>query len=101
MNKQVLIERIVKLQRTMARKNEKIEFMDDHISQLIDEIQKKNRFVIHVSWAMRKCVLCLMSYANNKGADQPAHLRSPISAFLVRYLDSIIYLDSIAKISRL
>ena len=43
MSKQVLIERIVKLQRTMARKNEKIEFMDDHVSQLVDEIQKKNR----------------------------------------------------------
>ena len=29
---------------------------------------------------------CLMSYANNKGADQPAHLRSLISAFVVRCL---------------
>ena len=42
-DKQTLIERIVKLQRAMARKNEKLEFMDDHISQLIDEIQKKNK----------------------------------------------------------
>ena len=40
----------------------------------------------------------LMSYANNKGADQP---RSLISAFVVRCLDSIISLDSIAEISRL
>ena len=39
--------------------------------------------------------LCLMSYANNKGADQPAHQRSLISAFVVRCLDSII-----AEISR-
>ena len=43
--------------------------------------------------------MCLMSYANNKGADQPAHPRSLISAFVVRCLDSIIYLDSIAEIS--
>ena len=43
--------------------------------------------------------MCLMSYANNKGADQPAHPRSLISAFVVRYLDSIIYLDSTAKLS--
>ena len=43
----------------------------------------------------------LMSYANNKGADQPAHTRSLISAFVVRCLDSIISLDSIAEISRL
>ena len=45
-NPQVLIERIVKLQRGHARKNEKIEFMEDHISQLIDEIKKKNKYVL-------------------------------------------------------
>ena len=45
--------------------------------------------------------LMMMSYANNKGADQPAHPRSLISAFVVRSLDSIISLDSIAEISRL
>ena len=47
---------------------------------------------------MKKCV---MSYVNNKGADQTAHPRSLISAFVVRCLDSIISLDSIAEISRL
>ena len=41
--------------------------------------------------------MCLMSYANNKGADQ----HSLISAFVVRCLDSIISLDSIAETSRL
>ena len=45
--------------------------------------------------------MCLMSYANNKGADQPAHPRNLISAFVVRCLDSIISLDSLAEISRL
>ena len=45
--------------------------------------------------------MCLMSNANNKGADQPAHPRGLISAFVVRCLDSIIYLDSIVEISRL
>ena len=45
--------------------------------------------------------MCLMSYANNRGADQPAHPHSLISAFFVRCLDSIISLDSIAEISRL
>ena len=52
---------------------------------------------IVVSQAMRKCVLCR---ANYKGADQPAHPRSLISAIVVRCLDSIISLDSIAEISR-
>ena len=45
--------------------------------------------------------MCLMSYANNKGADQTAHPRSLISAFVVRCLDNITSLDSIAEISRL
>ena len=39
--------------------------------------------------------------SEQKGADQPAHLRSLISAFVVRCLDSIISLVSISQISRL
>ena len=39
-----------------------------------------------------------MSYANNKGTDQPA--QSLISAFVFRCLDSIIPLLVIAEISR-
>ena len=42
-----------------------------------------------------------MSYANNKGADQPAHPRSLISAFVVRRLDSVMSLVSVTKISSL
>ena len=57
-----------------------------------------NEYPQHISRAMRKCV---MSYASNKGTDQPAHPRSLISAFIVHCLDSIISLDSIAEISRL
>ena len=43
----------------------------------------------------------LMPYANNKGADQPAHLRSLISALIVHCLDSMIPLVSISEISSL
>ena len=42
-----------------------------------------------------------MPYANNKGADQPAHPRSLISTFVVRCPDSIISLVSVSKISSL
>ena len=45
--------------------------------------------------------MCLMSYATNKGADQPVHPRSLISAFVVRCLYSIISLDSMAENSKL
>ena len=41
-----------------------------------------------------------MPYANNKGADQPVHPHSLISVFVVRSLDSIIFLVSRSEISR-
>ena len=41
--------------------------------------------------------MCHISYANNKGADQPAHPRSLISAFVVRCLDSLMSLVSVTK----
>ena len=50
-------------------------------------------------WA-RSCEMCLMTYANNKGADQPAHPRSLISTFVVRCLDSMIRILAISKVSR-
>ena len=43
---------------------------------------------------------CLMPYANNKGADQPAHPRSLISTFVVRCLDSMICILAISEVSR-
>ena len=33
---------------------------------------------------------CLRRFANNKGADQPAHPRSLISAFVIRFSESSI-----------
>ena len=38
-------------------------------------------------------------FANNKGADQPAHPRSLISAFVIRLLESIISRLAINEIS--
>ena len=42
---------------------------------------------------------CLMPYANNKRADKPAHPRSLISAYVVRWLDSIIPVLAKSKIA--
>lgn len=44
-DKAVLVERIVRLQKSLARKQEKIEFMEDHIKQLVEEIRKKTKWV--------------------------------------------------------
>lgn len=42
-DKAVLVDRIVRLQKALARKQEKIEFMEDHIKQLVEEIRKKTK----------------------------------------------------------
>ena len=44
---------------------------------------------------------CLMPYASDKGADQPAHSHSLISAFVVHCFDSMITILAKSKISRL
>ena len=42
---------------------------------------------------------CLRGFANNTGADQPAHPRSLISAFVIRFLESIICYLTTGEIS--
>ncbi|KAL6094996.1 ccdc186 [Pungitius sinensis] len=44
-DKTVLVDRIVRLQKALARKQEKIEFMEDHIKQLVEEIRKKTKII--------------------------------------------------------
>ena len=39
---------------------------------------------------------CLWGFANNTGADQPAHPRSLINAYVIRFLESII--DKLATV---
>ncbi|XP_025830455.1 coiled-coil domain-containing protein 186 [Agrilus planipennis] len=43
--KQTLIDHIVKLQRISARKSEKIDFLEEHINTLVEELQKKSRLL--------------------------------------------------------
>ena len=42
---------------------------------------------------------CLRGFANNTGADQPAHQRSLISTFVIRFLESIICTLAAVEIS--
>ena len=42
---------------------------------------------------------CLRVFANNIGADQPAHMRSLISAFVIRLLQSMISRLALSEIS--
>jgi len=44
---QTLIDKIVRLQRLMAKKQEKADFMEEHISTLLEEVKRKNRVIQH------------------------------------------------------
>ena len=52
-----------------------------------------------VSFGPRREKTCLRWFANNKGANQPVHPRSLISAFVIRLLESIIYRLATSEIS--
>ena len=46
---------------------------------------------VSVSFGPRREKTCLRGFANNTGADQPAHPRSLISTFVIRFLESTIF----------
>ena len=55
----------------------------------IDQL-KAIPWLYHFLIGPRREKTCLRGFANNKGADQPAHPRSLISAFVVRFLKNVI-----------
>uniref|UniRef100_A0A8C5AP81 Coiled-coil domain containing 186 n=1 Tax=Gadus morhua TaxID=8049 RepID=A0A8C5AP81_GADMO len=67
-DKTLLVERIVRLQKALARKQEKMEFMEDHIKQLVEEIRRKTKIL--QSYVLREESGALSSEAsdNNKAA---------------------------------
>lgn len=42
-DKAVLVDRICRLQKAHAKKNEKLEFLEEHNRSLLDDIKKKNK----------------------------------------------------------
>ena len=69
------------------------------------QLKEKTDFTCMYLHCIIKCATSwqnlLLPYANNIGADQPAHPCNLISTFVVHYLDSIIPLIATAIISRL
>ena len=51
------------------------------------------------NWASTREKTRLRGFANNTGADQPAHPRSLISAFVIHFLKSIICKLATSEIS--
>jgi len=42
---QVLVEKIVKLQKEMAKRQEKLDFMEEHVDTMVHEMKKKNKLL--------------------------------------------------------
>ncbi|CAJ0597136.1 unnamed protein product [Cylicocyclus nassatus] len=49
---QVMIDKIIVLQKKLARRNEKIEFLEDHVRHCLEELQKKTKIIQH--YALRE-----------------------------------------------
>ena len=69
-------------------------YTDKHFvnSKLEFENTERKVFEIldHLPFGPQREKTCLRGFANNKGADQPVHPHSLISAFVIRLFESII-----------
>eukprot|EP00095_Tigriopus_kingsejongensis_P008244 maker-scaffold230_size244653-snap-gene-0.15 protein:Tk08244 transcript:maker-scaffold230_size244653-snap-gene-0.15-mRNA-1 annotation:"hypothetical protein L798_00576" len=62
----VMVEKIVKLQRNLARKQEKVDFMEEHLSTLLDEVKKKNKIIQGYVMRQEPGAIAPESVDNNK-----------------------------------
>ena len=76
----VLVEKIVKLQRTLARKHEKVEFMEEHISTMLGEIKKKNKLIQNYILKVESGALVSSQMDENK---VQLHKNSPYSRVVI------------------
>ena len=81
-----ILNKILRVMRTLLKLSHHSFYISENISQ--------TGHIWATSWENM-----FMPYANNKGVDQPVHLCSLISTFVVHCLHSIIPLVSITKIS--
>ncbi|XP_071947182.1 coiled-coil domain-containing protein 186-like [Antedon mediterranea] len=44
-NKAMLVDKIIRLQKAMHKKKEKMDFMQDHMNQLVEELQRKSKII--------------------------------------------------------
>ncbi len=63
---QVLVDKIIKLQRLMAKKQEKMDFMEEHIGTLLEEVKKKGKIIQHYVMKMEPGALATAESDRNK-----------------------------------
>ncbi len=61
----------MKLQRLMARKQEKIDFMEEHVNTLVEEVKKKNKIIQHYVMSMEAGALATNESDRNKVSIDP------------------------------
>ncbi|XP_068083218.1 coiled-coil domain-containing protein 186 [Anabrus simplex] len=98
-DRQMLIERIVKLQRANARKQEKLEFMEEHARQLVSELQKKTHII--QSYIMREQSGALSSDTMDQNkAELTRHGGIMASLYTSRAVDSTMTLELSLEINK-
>ncbi|KAM3859959.1 coiled-coil domain-containing protein 186 [Diretmus argenteus] len=98
-DKAVLVERIVRLQKALARKQEKIEFMEDHIKQLVEEIRKKTKII--QSYVLREESGALSSEASDFNKAQLSRRGGIMASLYTSHpADSGLTLDLSLEINR-
>jgi len=98
-DKKVLVERICKLQRNLAKKNEKVEFMQEHILQLTEDLQKKSRIIQYYISKEETGTLASNQFDRNK-ADAAQHGGIMASVYSAKATDKKMTLDLSLTINR-
>ncbi|XP_017776974.1 PREDICTED: coiled-coil domain-containing protein 186 [Nicrophorus vespilloides] len=98
-DKQTLIEHIVKLQRASARKSEKLDFLEEHVNTLVAELQKKSRLL--QSYVLREQAGTLSSnMMDNNKAHLAKHSGVMASMYGSKVLDENLTLELSLDINR-
>lgn len=98
-DKKVLVDRICKLQRLHAKKNEKIEFMEEHINHLTEDLQKKSKIIQFYVYREEAGSLAPDRFDRNK-ADLSQHGGIMASVYSARPIDKAMTLELSLDINR-
>ena len=74
---QVLVEKIVRLQRHIAKKQEKLDFLEDHMATMTEEVKKKNRIIVEYVMKAEAGILSTENMDENKVSQIRTEFRFP------------------------
>ncbi|XP_076043386.1 coiled-coil domain-containing protein 186-like isoform X2 [Oratosquilla oratoria] len=95
----LLVDRIVKLQKSSARRQEKIDFLEEHVAQLLGELKKKSKIIHH--YIMKEEAGALVNSASDSSkAEILKHGGIMASVYGSAPLDGAMTLDLSLEINR-